>query len=145
MTRNPGSCGPEETLPAAASIMWKRDCGMVPVVAGDEVVGVITDRDIAMAVATRGLPAGEINVGEVATRKPVVCRPEDKVNDVLAKMRKQRVRRLPVVDADGALAGVLSIADVLHASKSKKSLRKEALNTIRSISEPCPIVLNEMH
>lgn len=145
MTKAPGFCGPSDKLPAAAGVMWKHDCGMVPVVDGNKVVGVITDRDIAIAVASRGLPAGEISVGEVATRKPVTCSPDDKVETALSKMRKQRVRRLPVVDGVGALEGVISIADVLHVSKSKKSLRKEVLKTIRVVSEPCPIVLSEMH
>lgn len=145
MTKAAGSCGPSDRLPAAAGVMWKHDCGMVPVVDGNEVVGVITDRDIAIAVASRGVPAGDISVGEVATRKPVTCRPDDKVETALSKMRKQRVRRLPVVDGEGGLEGVISIADVLHASKNKKSLRKEVLKTIRSVSEPCPIVLSEMH
>lgn len=145
MTKSAGFCSPSDRLPAAASVMWKHDCGMVPVVEGNLVVGVITDRDIAIAVASRGVPAGEISVGDVATRKPVTCRPDDKVETALSKMRKQRVRRLPVTDGEGRLEGVISIADVLHASKNKKSLRKEVLKTIRSVSEPCPIVLSEMH
>ena len=145
MTKGAGTCAPADTLATAASVMWKHDCGMVPVVDGSKVVGVITDRDIAIALGSRARTAAEILVGDVATRKPVTCFSEDKVEDALSKMKKSRVRRLPVVDGDGALLGVLSVADLLHASKKKKSLRKEVFSTLRDISAPCPIVLSETH
>ena len=145
MTKSAGACAPSDTLATAASVMWKHDCGFVPVVADSKVVGVITDRDIAIALGSRARTAAEILVGDVATRKPVTCFAEDKVESAIAKMKNHRVRRLPVVDAEGSLLGVLSVADLLHASGKKKSLRKKVFSALRDISAPCPIVLSETH
>ncbi len=144
MTVDVESCSPEDTLAAAAAAMFRRDCGMLPVVSGSKVVGAITDRDIAIASATRDLSPSQITVGEVAKRNPVTCTAGKKAEEVLSVMRKKRVRRLPVVDENDGLAGIVSLADLLHASKNNKSLRKEVLNTARQISAPCPIVLGEM-
>ena len=144
MSKGAVFCAPEDSLAVAAGAMFKRDCGMLPVVSGSKVVGAVTDRDIAIAASTRDLPPSQIRVGEISDRKPVTCSPGDKVENALAKMRKQRVRRLPVVDADGALAGLISLADILHASKRKKALRKPVLKAARKICAPCPIVLGEI-
>lgn len=124
--------------------MFRRDCGMLPVVEGSKVIGVLTDRDIAIAASSRDLAPSKILVSEVSGRKAITCRAGDDVVDALSKMRKQRVRRLPVVDAEGGLEGVLSLADLLRASKKKKSLQKDVLKTIRKICAPCPIVLGEI-
>lgn len=144
MTKGAVSCAPDDSLAAAAGAMFKRDCGMLPVVSGSKVIGAVTDRDIAIAASTRDLPPSQIRVSEISDRKPVTCSPEDKVEDALAKMSKQRVRRLPVVGADDVLVGVISLADVLHASKRKKSLRKPVLKAAGKICAPCPIVLGEI-
>jgi CBS domain-containing protein len=144
MTADVEVCSPMDTLAAAGGAMFRRDCGMLPIVSGSKVVGIVTDRDIAIASATRNLAPADILVGEVSIRKPATCAPDDRAEDALSVMRKHRVRRLPVVDSDGLLVGIVSLADFLHASSRKKSLGKEVLKTARKISAPCPIVLGEM-
>lgn len=144
MTKDAACCDPADALPAAAALMWKRDCGMIPVVKDSRVVGVITDRDIAIAVTTRPDSAGDIRVSDVSHRRPITCSPDENVESALKKMGKNRVRRLPVVDEDGILKGVLSISDVLDAARKKRSLAKKTLKAMRKISSPCPIVLSEM-
>jgi CBS domain-containing protein len=144
MTTDVAVCSPKDTLAAAGAAMFRRDCGMLPVVHESKVVGAITDRDIAIASATRNLSPSEILVGEVSNRKPVTCGEDEKAEEALAAMRKHRVRRIPVIGDDGSLVGIVSLSDFLHASKRQKSLRKEVLKTARKISAPCPIVLGEM-
>src|SRR5215213_4306396 len=103
MTADVEACGPESDLAEAAAIMWRKDCGSVPVVdAGRRIVGMITDRDICMAVCTRNKLATEMKVSEVISGKVYACAPTDKVGDALETMQSSQLRRLPVVDADGS-------------------------------------------
>jgi len=121
MMRTPASCTPETNLGAAVEILWNRNCGILPVVDADNrVTSVITDRDICIALGTRNRLPGEITVGEVA-RKPVFCcTPTDQIHDTLKTMGLEKVRRLPVVDREGKLLGILSMDDiVLHARAEK--------------------------
>lgn len=113
MKVNVATCGPDTNLAAAAAKMWERDCGALAVV--DElghVVGIITDRDVCIAVGTRPRPAAEIAVREVMARDVAVCSPVDDVNEAAATMRRHRVRRLPVVDHRGVLVGLLTLDDI---------------------------------
>ncbi len=122
MTTNVSVCGPETNLAEAAGLMWERDCGMLPVVADDgKVIGVITDRDICMAVATRNRLASEIGVREVMSGQTHACRATDDVKHALRIMEREQVRRTPVVNGEGKLQGVLTISDiVLHAEDGRK-------------------------
>lgn len=140
MTSNVEACSPESDLAAAATIMWKRDCGSVPVVDGErKVVGMITDRDICMAVATRDKRASEIKVKEVISGDVYACAPDDRVRDALETMQSAQLRRLPVVDAHGVLYGILSINDIIiHSDKgrSKKHISHgEVMATLKALSE----------
>ena len=140
MTSQVQSCRPEDALAAAATIMWDYDCGCVPVVDGEgRVAGMVTDRDICMAVATRQRTAAEITVGEVISGAVHACAPDDDVKDALALMRKEKLRRLPVLDDDGTLAGILSINDVvLHAEKGPGKnhvAHKDVMATLKIICE----------
>ncbi|HKQ53524.1 MAG TPA: CBS domain-containing protein [Pyrinomonadaceae bacterium] len=140
MTTAVETCGPESDLAEAAAIMWKRDCGSVPVVdAGRRIVGMITDRDICMAVCTRNKLANEMKVAEVISGKVYACAPGDNIHDALETMQSSQLRRLPVVDADGSLRGILSINDVvLHSGrgKSKKHVsHRDAMETLKALSE----------
>jgi CBS domain-containing protein len=116
MSPAPRTCAPDTTLAAAAGLMWEADCGILPVVAGRAVTGVITDRDICIALATKNLLASDVRVGQIATPHVATCRPEDDVHAALAIMKQKQVRRLPVVDSDGTVAGVLSMNDVVLAA-----------------------------
>jgi len=141
MTSDVEDCNPTTDLASAAMVMWRRDCGFLPVVdtVTKGVVGAITDRDICMAVATKGRRASEIQVSEVISGKAYTCAPSDPIRKALDVMRANRVRRLPVVDAQGALTGVLSLNDVvLHARTQGRETgpeREELLRTYEAICE----------
>ncbi|MEZ5292497.1 MAG: CBS domain-containing protein [Vicinamibacterales bacterium] len=114
MTGGVLSCRPSASLADAVGLMWTGDCGIVPVVDDrDAVVGVITDRDIAVALGTRGCRAADLQVGDVMSSDVIRCTPADRLTDALALMRQHRVRRLPVVGLAGELLGMLSINDVV--------------------------------
>lgn len=115
------SCGPETNLNAAAMMMWDSDCGALPVVNYEgKVVGMITDRDICMATATQKRPPSEITVFETITGQVHACAPDDDIRDAMDTMAKHQVRRLPVVNDIGLLAGILSMNDiVLQAGEAK--------------------------
>src|SRR2546421_11976920 len=101
-------CGPDTNLASAAAVMWENDCGCLPVVTdGRNAIGVITDRDIAIALGTRNEQASEIPVKEVMTRELYTTFPDDDLDAALKIMRKGRVRRLPVVNTEGVLDGIL--------------------------------------
>lgn len=119
MTANAKACTPASTLGEAAGLMWQNDCGIVPVVAeGDRLIGLVTDRDICMAAMFKNRDLSNISVEEVISGKVFTCKPEDDVHTVLETMREYKVRRLPVVAADGKLEGIVSLNDlVLKAEK----------------------------
>jgi CBS domain-containing protein len=140
MTTEVETCGADSDLGAAATIMWKRDCGSVPVVDGEgKVVGMITDRDICMAVATRNKLASAIKVGEVISGRVYACAPDDRIEDALETMQSAQLRRLPVVDDDGKLHGILSINDVVLHSKRGRSKKhvahRDVMTTLKVLSE----------
>lgn len=141
-TRVAKSCGPDTNLADAGWTMWDGDCGVLPVV--DEtgkVVGVITDRDICMGVATKHRPAREIAVREVINSKVHSCQLNDDVRDALKTMRSAKVRRLPVMDAEGKLQAVLSLNDVALAARPDKTAKPTDITyedlalTLKSICE----------
>ena len=125
--------------------MWQRDCGAVPVVDTEmRVTGTITDRDICRALASRNKKASEIKAGEIATGDVISCGPDDKITDVLKKMKKNQFRRLPVQDGDKKLIGIISIRDIIFASEKKKALRKKAYSALLRLAKPSAIVLHEI-
>lgn len=117
MMGTPYYCGLGTNLGSAVELMWNGNCGFLPVVDTEgRVTGVITDRDICIALATRGFPAGEVKVEDVITRNLFSCRPDDDVHTALQTMREAKVRRLPVIAPDGGLVGIVSMDDlVMHA------------------------------
>jgi len=151
MTTDVESCRPEERVDAAAKIMWERDCGCVPVVdASPRVVGMITDRDICMAAYTQGKPLGEIPVSSVMTGEVWCSHPGESALEAEALMRDKRIRRLPVVDAQGRLRGILSLNDLARKAatgKGKAQARRdgvaleEVAETLRAVGEPRPQAL----
>jgi len=120
MTNNVAVCSPDTSLAAAAGLMWRYDCGVIPVIdEGQKVVGVITDRDICMAVAMNNRFASEMVTGEVISGEVFACSPEDEVSEALATMQRRQVLRLPVVSQDGALQGILSMNDIMLRAKDE--------------------------
>jgi CBS domain-containing protein len=114
------TCDLNASLADAARTMWKHDCGILPVLKdGRELVGLITDRDICMASAMKRRDPTAISVEEVITGKVFSVMTDDDVKQALEVMQQRQVRRLPVVDAEGNLSGVLSMNDVvLNAAES---------------------------
>ena len=136
------ACKASDSLSAAARIMWSRDCGFVPVVDNPEgkLVGVITDRDICIAAATKHRLADSIPVGEVMSKRTITCLPTDDVQTAIDRMVQGQVRRLPIVDKDGRLKGVLSLNDLaLAAEKSDRRAGggvtySEVVNAMKAVS-----------
>jgi CBS domain-containing protein len=120
-TSNVKTVSPDTDLAVVAKLMWEGDCGAVPVVTDDrKVIGMITDRDICIAAATRAKPPAEIRAGDVITNHGVhAVKQDDDVRVAMRTMRKHKVRRLPVVDREQRLAGIVSINDLaINASSS---------------------------
>lgn len=123
-SRDIRSCSPDTNLASVASTMWEQDCGIVPVVDGQKKVrGVVTDRDICMAVATRSLLASQITAEQVMNGKAHTCRLNDDVRTALRTMGENSVRRLLVLNDAGELSGMLSLTDAVLASKDSKIAR----------------------
>ena len=139
MTKSPAYCTTDTNLGAAAEIMWKRNCGFLPVLSPQQnVVGVVTDRDMCIAMATRNRLPGQVTVREVSSAVTHSCRPDDDLQSALRTMADKGVRRLPVIDAVGKLEGVLSVDDVILRTDSKipGSLASEdVMNTLRRLYE----------
>jgi CBS domain-containing protein len=121
MSRNAVCCSANSNIGQAVELMWVHNCGMLPVVGPDHKLwGIITDRDICIAVGTRNKHAGELTVAEVASKEVFSCRPEDDVQAALRIMASKHVRRLPVVDNAGIPLGILSTDDVVaHGGLNK--------------------------
>ena len=135
MTKDVATCRPDTDLAAVAVEMWHRDCGFVPIVDGDGTpVGVVTDRDICIAAATRGLTPTHLPASAVMSRPVRSCLATDEVADALAVMKQFQVRRLPVTDASGRLSGVVSLNDLILASRRSKGLpAKDVLATLAAV------------
>jgi CBS domain-containing protein len=133
MTKQPKTASRDTTLAAAAHLLWGADCGILPVIDGGKLVGVVTDRDMYVALATRNKPASQITVGEVSTGRVWTCGPDDDVHAALDTMASQRVRRLPVTQ-DGALVGVVSMNDLVLVAGADKEVRNdEVVATLKAI------------
>jgi len=127
MTRPVQSCQPQDTINRAAQIMWEADVGCVPVVDADNrVVGMITDRDIAMAAYTQGRALDGISVESAMAKQVYTCSPGDDVSNAEERMQKFQVRRVPVVDSSAKLVGIVSMNDIaLKAAQEKSSHKPE--------------------
>lgn len=134
MTSDVASCRRDASLSAAAMLMWDRDCGFLPVVddAG-HVVGVITDRDICMAAALRDRAESHISVGEALSGHPVSVGTDDAIATALERMREHRIRRMPVVDGEGHLRGVLSMNDLVLYAGAGAADPQAVVETLRGI------------
>ena len=129
MITNAKVCTLTDNLSAAAGLMWENDCGILPVVAeGGKVLGLITDRDICMAATLKNRNLSNIAVEDVISGKVFACKPEDDIHSALKTMRENKVRRLPVVAADGTLEGILSMNDVVLKAEEPKEKKPPELS-----------------
>jgi CBS domain-containing protein len=120
MMRTAASCNCATNLAEAVEILWDRNCGILPVLDGErKVIGVITDRDICIALGTRNRLPGEVTVGEVTSGKLFACGPDDDIRLTMASMAEAKVRRLPVVTTDGKLEGILSMDDIVNHAETR--------------------------
>jgi CBS domain-containing protein len=120
MTSNPRSVDSGSKASEAAQLMRDEDVGLVPVIEGERLVGTVTDRDIALRVVAEGKPPESTTVGEIASRELVTIDPQQDLDDALRLMARHQVRRLPVVEEDGKLVGIVAQADIAqHASDAQ--------------------------
>lgn len=134
MTPDPVACEPEESVTHAAEIMRQEDVGSLPVVeshSSRRLVGIITDRDIVVNVVAEGRGVEQATIRDAMTANPVSCRENDEVDEALKTMAERRVRRIPVVDAEGRLSGIIAQADVA----TRMNQDKKTGEVVEAISE----------
>ena len=138
MTRNVNSCRPENNLAELAKVMLKQRCGALPIVdVSGRVTGIITDRDICIALGMRNIRASDVRARDVSPPACISCGPDNDVRDALRTMGKQEVSRLPVVDETGQLVGILSIDDIIFRAGGGRSglSDREIIDTMRAMRE----------
>jgi CBS domain-containing protein len=135
MTRDPATVTPGTTVRDAAKVMQREDTGILPVVESEsskKLVGVVTDRDIAIRIVAEGRD-GNTRVSDVmTTSRLATLRPDADVDDVMDTMANEQVRRVPIVDERGTLVGIVAQADVVRKARDDK----KAERTVEKISEP---------
>jgi CBS domain-containing protein len=134
MTRKPKSVTPETTVRDAARLMKDEDVGVLPVVertGSDRLIGIVTDRDIAIRHVAEGHDSSSCPVSEAMTSSVRTAREEDDIEAVMDLMGKEQVRRIPVVDERGGLVGIVAQADIVREARDDK----KAERTIEKISE----------
>jgi CBS domain-containing protein len=125
MTPDAKSIWITESLADAAKEMWENDCGILPIIKDRKVVGMITDRDICMATAMKDRSPSHISVEEVMSRTVYSAKPEEDVEHALETMRDHKIRRLPVVNKEGELEGILSMNDVVLKAKTRNGKKPQ--------------------
>ena len=143
MTKNVVSVRADEPLSNAAKLMWDCDCGAIPVIGeGDRVVSVITDRDICMATWFNNLPPSALRVSDAMSRSLYGTSPDDSLAYAEGLMRSKQIRRVPVIDAEQRLLGILSLADIVRQGSRAEGKRQSELGpeqitiTLARIVEP---------
>lgn len=121
MTSEPRTIDAGQSVAYAAKMMRDEDVGLAPIVEDDKLIGMLTDRDIAIRVVAEGRDPDEVTVGEVASRQVVTVDPQQDLDEALRIMAKHQVRRLPVVEEDGRLVGIVAQADVAREGNDKQT------------------------
>ena len=131
MTDNPVCCLPNDSVGQAARVMRREHIGPVPVVSDErtkEIIGMVTDRDLAIKVVAESRDPNRTTVGDVMTHTIVVCREDDDLTSAIAAMEEYQIRRIPVIDQGGHLVGIISQADVatrVHQPKTAAAMIEE--------------------
>ncbi|WP_373531653.1 CBS domain-containing protein [Vampirovibrio sp.] len=121
MTSNPSVCREENTIMDVVRVMNREDCGVVPVVdAMDHCVGIITDRDICLKTVLDYLDPEDTPVSEIMTTPIVTCEQTDPIETVIARMEKEQIRRIPVVDEEQCLVGIISEGDLAKSEVKER-------------------------
>jgi len=135
MTKDPVCCLPTDTVSKAAQLMKDEDVGSIPVVEDEEtmkLIGIVTDRDLALQVVAPERDASSTQVEDVMTYEVVTCRASDDVQKAVDAMAQHQLRRMPVIDSDHRIVGIISQADV--ATRVEKS--EEIAEMVKEISQP---------
>jgi len=143
MTTDVKVCFEHDTLNQAAQLMWEGDCGFVPVIAGNgdaSLIGVVTDRDIAMAAYTRGKKLWEIPVSATMSREVTFCHASDAVEQAEGLMREKKIRRLPVVDRRNRIVGILSLNDIAREAQREVAVGGRPEVSAQSVSQTLAMV-----
>lgn len=136
MSTSPKCCVPSDSASKAARIMKDMDTGIVPVIENEQnrrLVGVVTDRDLCLEVIAEGRDPQSVQVRVCMTPTVVCCTPDDDLQKALELMRDNQVRRIPVVDKDGIIQGMVSMADVVQRAEIPSDRTHE---TLKKVSEP---------
>jgi CBS domain-containing protein len=136
MTTNPRYCVPGDTSTHAARIMKDKNVGIVPIIASDidhKLIGVVTDRDLCLAIVAQNVQPDSVQVRQCMTTPIVTVWPEDDVQKALALMSENQVRRIPVVNEDGMLEGMVATADIVQRASVSSDKMYDAF---KKISEP---------
>ena len=135
MTKQVQSCGPDDSLEHAAQLMWHHNCGCLPVCTGDgnganRTVGMITDRDICMSALFQRRALRELRVSDAMAQQVLTCHSGDTLGHAEKVMRGGQIRRLPVLDDEGSLIGMISLADLAReAARERPKARKNITQT----------------
>jgi CBS domain-containing protein len=135
MARNPRCVTPRTSVQEAARLMKAEDVGALPVVESEssqKLLGIITDRDIAIRVVADGRNVGGSTVSDVMSRGATTAKTSDNVEDVMKTMGREQVRRIPIVDERDQLVGIISQADIVRKAQSDS----KSEHTVEKISEP---------
>ena len=135
MTKNPVVCLPEDTATRAAQLMKRMDVGSIPVIENErthKLVGIVTDRDLALRIVAGNQTAGSVKVGDVMTHEVVTCRTDDDIEMAVDAMAQNQLRRIPVLDASQKLVGIISQADVA----TRVDQANETAEMVKEISQP---------
>ncbi|MFN0062504.1 MAG: CBS domain-containing protein [Myxococcaceae bacterium] len=142
MMRPVWTCQPSDSLNVAAQLMWEKDVGCVVVQAQGKVVGVVTDRDVCMGAYTTGRSLSAISVREAMAKEPVLIQPHATIEAAERTMQERRIRRLPVVDEQGLLVGLLALNDIAREARRQHGKRRPEVNaagvagTLAALCEP---------
>jgi CBS domain-containing protein len=143
MTTDVETCAPEDNLAAAACRMWDCDIGCLPVVDADgQVVGMVTDRDVCMAALTRGQPLHDIPVSVAMSQEVLSCAPDATLIEAEEIMRSGQVRRLPVIDSEACLVGIVSLNDLARLAEREIGRKnhdlgaQEVAATLAAVCQP---------
>lgn len=143
MKKPPATCSTNDSVADAAKVMHEQRCGFVPVVDGHgAVVGVVTDRDVCLVVGDKNRAMTRTSVQDAMSQPVFSCYADENVKVSLGTMARRHVRRLPVIDKQGHLTGVLSIDDVIHAPYRRGApTAEEIVSALRGANAPRPIAI----
>jgi CBS domain-containing protein len=137
MTPTPTCCQPQHTIVEVAEVMKREDVGLIPITEDgtNKLIGVLTDRDIVLKVVAEERDPSGTAVSEVMTGAPIACQEQDTIENVMQQMAAHQVRRIPIVDNDGAIIGIVSQADIA----TRLANPRETGTVVQAISEPAGV------